>query len=96
MKIPLPTQIMLEASDIVTRLLVDRRAARSSPPSIAWRVYTRTAAGRLWWDGARLQDPAAGRRAAQGRDRPLRPRHGDAGGEHRAAGAIASGSPPPR
>ena len=25
---------------------------------VVWRVYTRTVAGRLWWDGARLQDSA--------------------------------------
>ena len=27
---------------------------------IAWRVYTRTPAGRLWWDGARLKLPLLG------------------------------------
>jgi len=27
---------------------------------IAWRIYTRTPAGRLWWDGARLKLPLLG------------------------------------
>jgi general secretion pathway protein F len=28
--------------------------------AILWRIYTRTAAGRLWWDGARLRMPLLG------------------------------------
>jgi general secretion pathway protein F len=59
MKMPTPTRLMLEASDIVHKYgwfaLGTVIAAW-----IAWRVYTRTAAGRLWWDGARLKLPLLG------------------------------------
>jgi len=27
---------------------------------VMWRVYTKTASGRLWWDGARLKTPMLG------------------------------------
>ena len=60
MKIPVPTQIMLEASDIRAGLLVDRRWRRWWRSRSCWRVYTGTAAGRLWWDGARLKIPLLG------------------------------------
>ncbi len=41
-------------------VLVDGGGACWSRLSIAWRIYTRTAAGRLWWDGARLKIPLLG------------------------------------
>jgi len=58
-KMPTATRIMLEASEIVkgywmpfTVLLVGGL--------IVWRVYTRTAKGRLWWDGVRIKIPLLG------------------------------------
>jgi general secretion pathway protein F len=59
MKIPLPTKIMLDVSNVVTAwwwvaALVIGAAL------VIWRVYTRTPAGRLWWDGARLKLPLLG------------------------------------
>jgi general secretion pathway protein F len=59
MKIPLPTQIMLTASEIV-RTYWWIAAAVVVGVIIVWRVYTRTTAGRLWWDGARLRIPLLG------------------------------------
>ncbi len=59
MKIPLPTLIMLQASKIVqdwgwvVALALIAAAA-------AFRLYTRTATGRLWWDGTRLRIPILG------------------------------------
>jgi len=59
MKMPAPTRIMLEASDLVHAYgwyaLGGLVAA-----AILWRVYTHTTAGRLWWDGARLKLPLLG------------------------------------
>jgi len=59
MKMPTPTRLMLEASDLVHQygLLALGSVAAAW---IIWRVYTRTAAGRLWWDGARLKLPLLG------------------------------------
>jgi len=59
MKMPTPTRIMLAASNFVhsygwLMLAVVVTAA------IAWRVYVRTDAGRLWWDGTRLKLPLLG------------------------------------
>src|SRR5205085_8293869 len=59
MKIPLPTQIMLEASKFVTSYWWIGAGALAAT-LIFWRVYTRTAAGRLWWDGLRLKLPLLG------------------------------------
>ncbi len=59
MKIPLPTQIMLEASRIV-KTYWWMGAGSAAAILIAWRSYTRTAAGRIWWDGARLRLPLLG------------------------------------
>ncbi|HLK68892.1 MAG TPA: type II secretion system F family protein [Bryobacteraceae bacterium] len=59
MKIPLPTQIMLTASHIVQTywwMAVSALAVGF----IFWQAYTRTTAGRLWWDGARLKIPMLG------------------------------------
>jgi general secretion pathway protein F len=59
MKMPTITRVMLEASDIikaywlpVTTMFVGAL--------IFWRVYTRTAKGRLWWDGVRIKIPLLG------------------------------------
>jgi type II secretory pathway component PulF len=59
MKIPTPTLIMLRVSDIVRTygwfFLGGLVAA-----GVAWRAYTRTVPGRLWWDAARLKLPLLG------------------------------------
>ena len=59
MKMPTPTRLMLEASDMVHQygLLA---AGVLAVGFIAFRIYTRTGAGRLWWDGARLKLPLLG------------------------------------
>jgi general secretion pathway protein F len=58
-KMPTPTRIMLAASDIVQRYGWLALAAVAGA-FLAWRLYTRTAAGRIWWDGARLKFPLLG------------------------------------
>ncbi|MEP6714303.1 MAG: type II secretion system F family protein [Terriglobia bacterium] len=59
MKIPVPTQIMLEASKIVQDWgwVVALGIIGSF---VAFRAYTRTPEGRFWWDGARLKIPVLG------------------------------------
>ena len=59
MKIPVPTQMMLEASKIVQDWgwVVALGIVGSLT---AFRLYTRTPRGRLWWDGARLKIPVLG------------------------------------
>ncbi len=59
MKIPLPTMIMLEASRIVKGYWW-MAASVLAGLIIAWKSYTSTAAGRLWWDGFRLKTPLLG------------------------------------
>jgi len=59
MKIPVPTQIMLEASKVVTAYWWIA-AIIVGAGAIAFRVYTSTAAGRLWWDTLRLKLPLLG------------------------------------
>ena len=59
MKIPLPTKIMLDVSNVVTAWWWVAALALAIT-LIAWRVCTRTPAGRLWWDGARLKLPLLG------------------------------------
>jgi len=59
MKIPVPTQIMLEASYVV-RMYWWMAASALAVALIGWRAYTRGAAGRLWWDGTRLKIPLLG------------------------------------
>lgn len=59
MKIPLPTQMMLEASRIVTSYWW-MGAAGVVASIVIWRTYTATAAGRIWWDGFRLKTPLLG------------------------------------
>ena len=60
MKMPTPTRIMLDASDLVHAYGWFVRGRAGGALVILWRVYTRTAAGRLWWDGARLKLPLLG------------------------------------
>lgn len=59
MQVPLPTQIMLEASHIVQQYwwIV---AAAALAAVVALRAYIRTAPGRLWWDALRLRVPLLG------------------------------------
>src|SRR5579872_3905560 len=59
MKMPTPTRLMLEASDLVHAygLLTLGLMVASF---IAFRMYVHTTAGRLWWDGARLKLPLLG------------------------------------
>jgi len=59
MKIPLPTKMLLEVSNFVTAWWWVGAGALAAT-LIIWRVYTRTVAGRLWWDGARLKLPLLG------------------------------------
>jgi len=58
-KIPTPTRIMLDASYYVRTywwMALSGLAALMA----AWRIYTQTTAGRLWWDRARLRIPLLG------------------------------------
>ena len=59
MQIPLPTKIMLDVSQVVQdwSWLV---ALIVVGGSVGFRLYTRTAAGKLWWDKARLRIPLLG------------------------------------
>jgi len=59
MKIPVPTQIMLEVSKVVQdwSWLVGLILVSAI---VAFRVYTKSAEGKLWWDGARLKIPLLG------------------------------------
>ena len=59
LKIPVPTMMMLEASHIVQTYwwMV---ASALAVLIIGFRIYTRTVAGRLRWDGARLKIPMLG------------------------------------
>ncbi len=59
MKIPVPTQIMMQASYIL-RTYWWIGAGSLAAILIVWRAYTNTPAGRLWWDGARLRIPLLG------------------------------------
>src|SRR5262245_49529960 len=59
MKIPLPTQIMLEASRIVKTYWWMAAGGWIALLAV-WRTYTSTAAGRIWWDGFRLKTPLLG------------------------------------
>ena len=59
MKIPVPTQMMLTASQFVQAYWW-MGAAAAVALAIAWRFYTRTPAGRLWWDATRLRIPLLG------------------------------------
>jgi general secretion pathway protein F len=59
MKIPLPTQIMIAASDIVRKWSWLVILALVSA-FIAFRFYKRTPQGRAWWDATRLRIPVLG------------------------------------
>jgi general secretion pathway protein F len=59
MKIPAPTQMMLVASQFVQAYWWIGATALVAT-AVAWRFYTRTPAGRLWWDAARLRIPLLG------------------------------------
>jgi general secretion pathway protein F len=59
MKIPLPTQIMFEASNLV-RSYFWIVAITLAVLVVAFRIYVRTDAGRLWWDTFRLKVPLLG------------------------------------
>jgi len=58
-KIPPPTRVMMEASHIVQNYWW-MAATAVLVALAAWRVYTQTAAGRIWWDGLRLKIPLLG------------------------------------
>jgi general secretion pathway protein F len=59
MKVPVPAQIMIEASYIL-RTYWWIAASVLAAVFIAWRIYTKTAAGRMWWDALRLRIPLLG------------------------------------
>jgi general secretion pathway protein F len=59
MKIPTPTKIMLEASNIIRTWWWVGLSAMVAFAAI-WRAYTSTKAGRFWWDGFRLKTPLLG------------------------------------
>src|SRR5947209_1894495 len=59
MKMPTPTRIMLNASDMLRGYWWVGAGAIFLAFSI-WRAYTATTAGRLWWDGFRLKTPLLG------------------------------------
>jgi general secretion pathway protein F len=59
MKIPLPTKILLETSEIV-KAWWWVAAGALAVVAIALRTYIQTAAGRLWWDAFRLKLPLLG------------------------------------
>jgi general secretion pathway protein F len=59
LKVPTPTLLMLEASHIVQTYWW-MAAAVVAVLAIGFQMYTRTPAGRLWWDGARLKIPMLG------------------------------------
>ena len=59
MKMPTPTRLMLEASDLVHAYGLPTLVILAGS-FVALRIYIRTTAGRLWWDGARLKLPLLG------------------------------------
>ena len=59
MKIPAPTRLMMAASTFLQSYWW-MGASAIVAAVIIWNAYTRTAAGRLWWDGARLRLPLLG------------------------------------
>ena len=59
MAMPTPTRVMLAASDLVHAygwIALSVAVALA----VGWRLFTRTPAGRLWWDRARLKLPLLG------------------------------------
>jgi general secretion pathway protein F len=59
MKIPAPAKMMMMASNFLQAWWWVGAAAIIATVAI-WRVYTRTAAGRIWWDATRLKTPLLG------------------------------------
>ncbi len=59
MKIPTPTLIMLQASDLVQHYWAPA-AIGAVVAIIAFQTYIRTSVGRLWWDSLRLRLPLLG------------------------------------
>ncbi len=59
MKIPAPTQIMLQVSNVI-RAWWWVGAGALAAFAVAWRGYTTTRQGRFWWDGFRLKTPLLG------------------------------------
>ena len=59
MKMPTPTRLMLAASNLMQNYGWMALAGVAGLV-IFWRIYTQTAAGRIWWDGARLKIPMLG------------------------------------
>jgi general secretion pathway protein F len=59
MKIPTPTLIMLEASNIVQNYWAPVAIA-AALAIVAFQTYIRSAVGRMWWDGMRLKLPLLG------------------------------------
>jgi type II secretory pathway component PulF len=59
MKIPVPTRMMLDASYYVQTYWW-MAAAALTVGFIAFKAYTSTPAGRMWWDGFRLKLPLLG------------------------------------
>jgi general secretion pathway protein F len=59
MKVPVPAQIMIQASYIV-RTYWWMAASVILILFTTWRIYTRTTAGRMWWDALRLRIPLLG------------------------------------
>ena len=59
MKMPVPTMILLETSKIVTAYWWIAASALLVT-GVIFRVYVKTAVGRLWWDSLRLRIPLLG------------------------------------
>lgn len=59
LRIPAPTQAMLTVSQFVHEYWWIGAGALALT-ILAWRLYTQTPAGRLWWDAARLRIPLLG------------------------------------
>ena len=59
MKIPTPTKIMLQVSNVI-RAWWWAGAGALAAFAAAWRGYTATKQGRFWWDGFRLKTPLLG------------------------------------
>jgi general secretion pathway protein F len=59
MKIPLPTQIMMQASEIIQAYWWMAALALALGFAV-WRAFVNTDDGRLWWDGMRLKLPLLG------------------------------------
>jgi general secretion pathway protein F len=59
MKMPLPTKLMIEASDLLKHYGPIAIGALVLA-AVAFRVYVQSAEGRLWWDGFRLRIPLLG------------------------------------